>query len=158
MLRRATLTNPYFSISDIELKRPGKSYSIDTIRYFSEFHPGPLFFILGEDAFSEIETWREFRNLFSLCHFIVMTRPGPSKKSRIPRLPESLNPFFKYDPAEKAWIHGSGKGVYMKEITFLDISSTQVRELTGREESIRYLLPPEVEIYIQKKGLYRKRP
>jgi len=158
MLRRATLTNPYFSISDIELKRPGKSYSIDTIRYFRETHQGPLFFIVGGDAFFEIETWKEFKNLFPLCHFIVMARPGSQKKDPIPELPGGLNPFFKYDPAEKAWIHGSGNGLYMKEITFLDISSTKIRELMERGESIRYLIPPEVETYIQKKGLYRRRP
>jgi nicotinate-nucleotide adenylyltransferase len=158
MLQRATLTNPFFSISDIELMRPGKSYSIDTVRYFSEIHQGSLFFILGEDAFSEIETWKEFKTLFSLCHFIVMTRPGSPGKNHIPELPKGLNPLFKYDPVEKAWFHGSGNGLYMKEITFLDISSTKVRELMGRGESIRYLIPPEVETYIQKKRLYRRRP
>ncbi len=98
MVRLAILKNPCFSVSDIELKRPGKSYSIDTLRYFREIHQGPLFFILGGDAFFEIETWREFKTLFSLCHFIVMTRPGSQQREEILNFPEGLLPFFQYDP------------------------------------------------------------
>jgi nicotinate-nucleotide adenylyltransferase len=156
MAQLATSTNPYFSISDIELKRSGKSYSIDTIRYFRRIHQGSLFFILGEDAFFEIETWKEFRTLFSLCHFIVMARPESKAKGCFPELPEGLAPFFKEDRSGKAWTHASGNYLYLKEITFFDISSTKVRELIDREASIRYLIPTEVEAYIQEKGLYRR--
>ena len=156
MARLATLKNSFFSVSDIELKRPGKSYSIDTLRYFREIHPGPLFFILGGDAFFEIETWKDFKTLFSLCHFIVMTRPGSHGGEKIPMLPEALIPFFQYDPAIEAWTHASGNRLYLKEITFLDISSTQIRERIRKTESVRYLIPMEIEAFIQGKGLYRK--
>ena len=141
----------------IELKRPGKSYSIDTLRYFKEIHhQGSLFFILGGDAFFEIETWREYKTLFSLCHFIVMTRPGSQKKGEAIELPEGLAPSFEYDPVIGGWIHVSGNHLYMKEITFLDISSTHVRKLIEKGGSVRYLIPAEVEAYIEEKGLYRK--
>jgi nicotinate-nucleotide adenylyltransferase len=156
MVQRATLKNPWFSVSDIELKRPGKSYSIDTLRYFKEIHQGSLFFILGGDAFFEIETWREYETLFSLCHFIVMTRPSSQKKGEAIELPEGLAPFFGYDPVIEGWIHVSGNHLYLKEITFLDISSTQVRELIEKGGSVRYLIPTEVEAYIEEKGLYRR--
>ena len=156
MVQRATLKNPWFSVSDIELKRRGKSYSIDTLRYFKEIRQGSLFFILGGDAFFEIETWREYKTLFSLCHFIVMTRPGSQKRGEAIELPEGLAPFFKYDPVIGGWIHVSGNHLYMKEITFLDISSTHVRKLIEKGGSIRYLIPAEVEAYIEEKGLYRK--
>ena len=156
MARLAILKNPYFSVSDIELKRPGKSYSIDTLQYFREIHPGPLFFILGGDAFFEIETWREFRDLFSLCHIIVMTRPGSQRREEILKFPEGLLPFFHYDPAKEAWIHASGNRLYLEEISYLDISSTQIRKRVEKGESVRYLIPVEVETYIQEKGLYRK--
>jgi len=158
MVQRATLKNPWFSVSDIELKRPGKSYSIDTLRYFKEIHQGSLFFILGGDAFFEIETWREYETLFSLCHFIVMTRPSSQKKGEAIELPEGLAPFFGYDPVIEGWIHVSGNHLYLKEITFLDISSTQVRELIEKGGSVRYLIPTEVEAYIEEKGLYRRGP
>jgi nicotinate-nucleotide adenylyltransferase len=156
MAQRATLKNPWFSVSDIELKRPGKSYSIDTLRYFRDIHQGPLFFILGGDAFFEIETWREYQTLFSLCHFVVMARPGSQKKGEASELPAGVVPFFKYDPVLRGWIHVSGNHLYMKEITFLDISSTQIRKLIGKGGSVKYLIPMEVEAYIQEKGLYRK--
>ena len=155
MVRLATASNPFFSITDIELSRPEKSYSIDTIRYFREKHPDDFFFILGKDAFVEIETWKEFQNLFSLCNFIVMTRPGFQKTSSASLLPEALVPVFRYDEVLKAWIHTSGHTLHFKEITVLDISSTKIRELIERGDSVKYLVPAEVEAYIQKNGLYR---
>jgi nicotinate-nucleotide adenylyltransferase len=158
MVKLATAENPYFSTSEIELSRPGKSYSIDTIRYFREKQGDSLFFIVGSDAFVEIETWKEFRNLFSLCNFIVMTRPGSQKNTLSSPLPEALIPDFRYVPDEKAWIHFSVYMLYFKEISFLDISSTKVRELIEKGGSARYLIPAQVEAYIQQHGLYRKIP
>ncbi len=154
MLKLATLANPFFSISDVELGRSGKSYSIDTIRYFRDHRQESLFFILGKDAFVEIETWKEFQILFSLCNFVVMTRPGPQRNIDAFQLPGALMPAFRYGQDAKGWVHSSGHVLYFKEITFLDISSTKVRELIEKEESVRYLIPAEVEVYIQKHGLY----
>jgi nicotinic acid mononucleotide adenylyltransferase len=67
-------------------------------------------------------------------------------------------PDFRHVPGEKAWIHRSGCRVYFKEISFLDISSTKVREFIEKGESVKYLIPAEVEAYIQRHGLYRKSP
>jgi nicotinate-nucleotide adenylyltransferase len=156
MVRLATATNPFFSTTDIELSRPEKSYSIDTIRHFRERYPDVFFFfILGGDAFVEIETWKEFQNLFSLCNFIVMTRPGSQRTLSTSPLPKALTSVFLYDQGMRGWIHTSGHTLYFKEITVLDISSTKVRELIERGESVRYLVSGEVEDYIQKHGLYR---
>jgi nicotinate-nucleotide adenylyltransferase len=172
MVRRATATNPFFSTTDIELSRPDKSYSIDTIRYFRERSQEVFFFILGRDAFVEIGTWKEFQHLFSLCNFIVMTRPGFQKTLSTPvqvpasrsgrgvesPLPEVLVPVFRYDQEVKTWIHPSGHTLHFQEITVLDISSTKVRELIERGESVRYLVPGGVEAYIQENGLYSHGP
>lgn len=157
MVRLAIASNPFFSLSGIELTRPGKSYSIDTIRYFCEGSSDTFFFILGGDAFVEIETWKDYQNLFSLCHFIVMARPGFQKTPVASQLPETLNSAFQYDLEAKVWIHLSGYHLYFKEISFLDISSTKIRELIERGESIRYLVPPEIETYLDQNRLYRKR-
>jgi nicotinate-nucleotide adenylyltransferase len=165
MVKLATVTNPFFSTTDIELLRPEKSYSIDTIRYFRQRHQEVFFFILGRDAFVEIETWKEFQHLFSLCNFIVMTRPGSQKTlstsvrvdSDSP-LPEALVTVFRYDQDIKGWIHPSGRTLHFKEITILDISSTKVREMIERGESVRYLIPSEVEAYIQENRLYSHEP
>ena len=156
MVRLATSKNPHFSASDVELSRHGKSYSIDTLRFFRERRQDALFFILGRDAFVEIETWKEFKNLFSLCDVIVMARPGSQKNSSASPLPKALIPNFRYDPGKKAWIHLSGHLLCFKEISFLDISSTKVRALIEKGESARYLIPAEVGAYIQKHGLYQK--
>jgi len=156
MVRLATASNPGFSTADIELTRSGKSYSIDTIRYFRESNQDGIFFILGGDAFEEIETWKEFQQLFSLCNFIVMTRPGFQKGSSSSQLPKSLVPVFRYDEEMKGWIHASGHTLHFREITYLDISSTKIRELIERGESVRYLIPAEVEAYVQEHRLYRK--
>jgi len=158
MVRLATSSNPRFSASDAELSRPGRSYSIDTIRFFRERGQDALFFILGNDAFVEIETWKDFKNLFSLCDLIVMTRPGSQENSSSAPLPKALIPNFRYDSGKKAWIHPSGHLLYFKEISFLDISSTKVRELIEKGRSVRYLIPAEVEAYIQEHGLYRRDP
>ena len=158
MVRLATATNPHFSTSDLELSRHGKSYSIDTIHFFRDSLQEAPFFILGGDAFVEIETWKEFENLFTLCHFIVMVRPGSQKNNSSSSLPKALIPNFRYDPGERAWVHLSGHELYFREISFLDISSTKVRELIEKGESVRYLVPAEVEAYLQKHGLYRKGP
>jgi nicotinate-nucleotide adenylyltransferase len=153
MVKRAIRKNPKFSTSDVELKRPGKSYSIDTIRYFREKFKDSLYFILGRDAFVEIETWKDFQNLFSLCNFIIMARPGLTQTSP---LPGALAPAFRYDPGASGWVHGSGYMVFSKEINFLDISSTKVRELVEKGGSIKYLVPLEVEAYIEEHGLYQR--
>jgi len=156
MVRLAIATNPHFSTADIELLRSGKSYSIDTIRYFHERCSDSLFFILGGDAFVEIETWKEFQNLFFLCNFVVMTRPGSQKNTLTSSLPKSLTHVFHYDKEIGAWIHLSSRTLYFREITFLDISSTKVRDLIERGESVRYLIPAEVDAYVKEHGLYQR--
>jgi nicotinate-nucleotide adenylyltransferase len=158
MVKLAISGNPHFSASDLELSRPGRSFSIDTLRFFQERQKDTFFFILGRDAFAEIETWKDFQDLFSYCHFIVMARPGFQKDISSSPFPKALIPDFRHAPGEKAWIHRSGRRVYFKEISFLDISSTKVRELIEKGESVKYLIPAEVEAYIQKHGLYRKSP
>ncbi len=153
MVRIAVSGNPYFSVSDVEITRTGKSYSVETIEYFRERGRDALYFILGSDAFGEIETWREFKTLFSLCNFIVMTRPGSQKKTLF--LPKSIAPHFRYVSEEDAWLHVSGQRLYFKEISFLDISSTRVRKLIEKGRSFRYLVPTEIETYIREHSLYR---
>jgi len=158
MVRLATSNNPHFSTSDVELSRPGKSYSIDTIRYFLERQQKAPYFILGRDAFVEIETWKEFKNIFSISHIIVMARSGSQKDTLSSSLPKALIQNFRYDPQGEAWIHTSGHHLYFKKISFLDISSTKIRKWIEKRESVRYLIPTQVEAYIQKHGLYRKSP
>jgi len=157
MVRLAISGNPHFSVSDIELKRPGKSYSIATIQFFRQKYgaDSEMFFILGMDAFLEIGTWKSFQELFSLCHFIVMTRPGFDKPFSDTMLPPEIADAFVYDEGGGRFIHRNGYSIYLQGVTFLDISSTKIREEVSKGRSIRYFLPTEVERYIKRHHFYR---
>jgi nicotinate-nucleotide adenylyltransferase len=158
MVRLAIADNPRFSFSDAEIARPGKSYSVETIPRLRRLW-GPeaeMYFILGLDAFLEIGTWKDPATLFTLCHFVILTRPGFEKIFTPEHLPVDLAPDFCYDPNQDGYMHRSGFGVFPREITALDISSTQIREIVRRGGSIRYLVPPAVEKFIAAQGFYRK--
>ena len=157
MVRLAIAGNPHFSLSDIELKRPGKSYSIGTIQFFRQRYGSDLdlFFILGMDAFLEIGTWKSFQELFSLCHFIVMTRPGFDKDFSVDIIPGEIADAFTYQEGGNRFIHRDGHSVYVQGVTFLDISSTKIRQEIHEGRSIRYLVPREVERYIERHRFYR---
>lgn len=157
MVRLAIADNPRFAFSEVELRRPGKSYSVETITHFrQQFGPDTeLYFILGLDAFQEINTWKEYAALFTLCHFIVMTRPGFEKNFTPEHLPVEMAKDFWYDPKRGAYAHRGGFFVFPKEITALDISSTKIRENICKHHSVKYLLPEPVEVFINQNNLYR---
>jgi len=157
MVRLAIVNNPRFALSEVELQRPGKSYSVQTITHFRQRYGGDaqLYFILGLDAFLEINTWMDYAALFSLCHFIVMTRPGFEKNFTPEHLPVEMAKDFCYDSQEGGYAHRSGFLVFSKEITALDISSTKIRENIREHHSVKYLLPEPVQAFIDQNNLYR---
>jgi len=85
MIRLSFSTHPDFSVSDVELKRSGPSYTIDTVRHFKSILPEDteLVLILGLDAFLEIDTWKSYKDLFLLIPFIVMSRGTEGEKRRV---------------------------------------------------------------------------
>lgn len=156
MIRLAIAGYPFFKVSDVEKQRKGKSYSIQTLRFFKRTF-GPefqLYFIIGLDAFLEINTWREFKELFALCHFIVMDRPGYRKGWVKALLHEEISAHCIYYPKENRFLLPGGFSVYLFSITLMDISSTRIRNLRETSQPIRYLVPDKVENYILEKGLY----
>lgn len=157
MLGLALDGNPYFFTSDVELKRPGKSYSIETISHFKNTFGEELnlFFILGIDVFLEITSWKNYQGLFSLCNFIVMSRPRYEINELQQVIPTQIKKDFRYQPEEKRFIHNSHVSIYFTEITPIDISSHSIRMLIKEEHSIKYLLPEEVENYVKEHKLYR---
>ena len=157
MLEAAVEDNPYFEISDIELKRGGKSYSIDTLRQLvgERAEGGKTFFIIGMDSFVEIGIWKDYGNLFRVTDFAVVARPGYMEgKDPVELLPVDIRHHFCYDAVSKKLLHRSGHVVHFLETTLIDISSTKIRECISGGRSVRYLLPPAVEKFIRKKGLY----
>jgi nicotinate-nucleotide adenylyltransferase len=153
MLRIAVRNNPFLRISPLEIKRGGVSYSIDTIETFEKRY-GETYFILGLDAFLEVNTWRRHEELFAHAHFVVMLRPRESESWGIEIVPESIRKDVKKID-ESTLQHISGKKIHFHRVTQLDISSTRVREASYRKQSIKYIVPDQVERFIRERGLYR---
>ncbi len=154
MIRLAVAEHPLFEVSDIENQRPELSYSIETLRLFrDEYGPATeIYFIVGLDAMLEIETWKAYQEIFRLCHFIVLDRPGYDFMALAKILKNKMN--CSYLTEKKVFIHPDGNNIYFRPITRLDVSSTQIRRLTAMGRSLRFLLPDEVRRYILENKLY----
>jgi len=141
----ATASNPHFSVSRLEIDRPGPSYAIDTVRALKNLYPdSEIFFITGADAILEILTWKEPEKLAQYCSFIAATRPGyPLDKFR-----EALH-------LEKNELNKFRPKIYFMEIPALAISSTDIRRRVKEGRPIRYLVPDGVASYIYKQGFYK---
>jgi nicotinate-nucleotide adenylyltransferase len=156
MTRLAAEESPMFEVLDLEGRRQGLSYSIETLREFHEiFKPNPiLFFILGVDAFLEIKTWKEYEKLFDYANFVVINRPRSQSEDLEPFL-LSLNVGFGRSDKPHTFVHPSGNVLVYKEVTLMDISSTQIRERVASGKTIRFLIPESVRAYLMGEGLYR---
>ncbi len=156
MVRLAIAKNPGFAVSDVEILRPGKSYSLDTLRDFArQRRNDSLYFILGVDAFREIGSWKDFQEIFPLCHMIVTSRPGCGDLLKLGDIPVAARKLFCYDPQKKAYRHTSGTRLHFLKLTDIAISASEIRARVKAGKSIRYLVPSGVEAYIKRRGLYR---
>jgi nicotinate-nucleotide adenylyltransferase len=157
MSRLAVGDHPVMSVSDLEGRRPGQSYSIETLRQIRR-EVGPtwdLYFILGLDAILEIAAWKDYQDLFTLCHFVVLDRPGYDRQRLEEVLLGAVHPLFRPLKVERGFQHPSGHKVVLQETTLMDISGTGIREMVRYGRSIRYLLPEAVREYIITHKLYR---
>ena len=161
MLDLAIGSGSGLAVSDVETRRPGPSYTIDTVQHFRDAMPAAeIALIMGLDAFREIETWKSFRQILSLVPVIVMSRPGPHAVKdggdRI-QVGQVLSAIVPGDPVEETpsgFLAGGFKPVTVQHVTALDISSTRIRALVRAGRSIRYLSPAAVVAHIYAKGLY----
>jgi len=156
MVRLAVQGEPSLEASDVELARPGLSYTIETLRYFQEeFGPeNHIYFIVGQDAFSEITTWKSYQALFATAHFIVMTRPPSRLRSLEDLIHTRISAEYQYDAGSNRYSHPRWHAIFCLNITHLDISATRIREWIRQGRSIRFLVPDAVHGFIKKKGLY----
>lgn len=151
MVRLATKGNRYFMVSDVEVRRSGSSFTIDTVRYFrSTMRSQPeLFLIMGSDQFAELDTWKEADEIVRLCNLVVHTRlwetaePGP---------PVAILNRFGYISDDGFYVHPSGHTLNLVSTTFFPISATLIRRKLAHRESIRYLVPTDVGDYIERHG------
>jgi nicotinate-nucleotide adenylyltransferase len=156
MTRLAVGRHPRISVSDIEGRRPGKSYSIETLRQVrqEQGRDWELYFILGLDAILEITTWKDYAELFTLCNFVVLDRPGYDRSQLEAVLRREVHPQCRPLPGGTGFQHPSGSKIFPLATILMDIAATRIRRLAGEGRSIRYLLPEKVRRYIINNKLY----
>jgi nicotinate-nucleotide adenylyltransferase len=131
----ATASNPRFTVSRVDIDRPGLTYTVDTLTDMAEMY-GPeadLFFITGADALEKILSWKDTERMFKLAHFVAVTRPGYTLSAA----------------------HVPPDVVTLVEVPAMAISSTACRDRVGRGHPVWYLVPDGVVQYIAKRRLYR---
>ena len=139
MVKLAVESNPPFDVTDIEIRRGGPSYTVDTLAELHEWHADAEFIvILGVDALREIDRWHQPRTLFELASVVGMARPGASLD------PSALN----------AAIPGASSRMRLLDSALIEISGTDIRGRVAAGQSIRYRVPAAVERYISENGLY----
>ena len=141
MCRLATAGNPYFDVSDIEVRRQGNTYTYETLRVLREHYPAnvELYFIAGADAVITLGKWRNATELTQLAKFIAMTRPGYSQEEAM----------------RSVYVDGRRLDVEFLEVPGLNISSSYVRQCVNDNQTIRYIVPDAVREYILEHELYR---
>ena len=156
MLKRAIVGNTSVILSDIEAKRTSPSYSIDTINILIPEigEQADLFFIIGADAFLEIDTWKQYKELPDLVNFVIISRPtySPDKVGEV-----ILSNFFDYtyDQTRDTWSSPHRNGSFiLQHMEPVPISSTDIRAKVRNNENIKGLVPSAVEDYIGKHSLY----
>ena len=141
MINLAIRGNDRFDVDDLEIKRGGKSYSVDTLLQLKRRHPrARFFFIIGADSLRELHLWREVGRLVTLCTFITVPRPGFEPKPVVdPRLDAATRRRLRQHV-----LHGHA----------CDIASRDIRARVSQKRSIRYLVPDPVRAYIEAHRLY----
>jgi nicotinate-nucleotide adenylyltransferase len=162
MVQLAIEDEPAFSVTDLELRRPGKSYTIDTVRALQrEQPPGTeLYFIVGLDAFLDVPSWKESETLLRLCHFVVVSRPAVTFEALADLQLAQPWPL----PVLRAMDSGqrdredlplsADTQLILLRLPPCDVSASEIRMRLRQKASLANLLPAPVESYILTKGLY----
>jgi nicotinate-nucleotide adenylyltransferase len=161
MVRLAIASDPAFSVSDVEISRPGKSYTVDTVRELQQQY-GPqtrLYFLIGLDAFLDFPTWREPGMLLDLCSFVVISRPGISFQplaamKLLPAIPQDSLAALDAGRRSKLEVPLSHHQLICLHVPPIHVSASDIRTKVRQAEPVAHLLPPSVESYIIYHHLY----
>ncbi len=159
MVRLAIAGNPRFVLSDIEINRGGRSYTIDTVDELRRLHrDAELHFITGIDSFLEIRTWKQWQRLLTLCTFVVLSREGARFRElaalHLVPLPEEDLDALDERARRQISVRTTDAILVLVTIPRYEISSTDIRERVKKGRSIKYLLPDAVEAYIIENKFY----
>lgn len=131
MLKLAVASNKFFTVSDAEIKRQGRSYTIDTLKEFqTKYRQDELYFIIGSDLLKYLNEWKDLAQILSMVKFVAATRPGYA--------------------LEKIPAH-----IHTLPIRAVDVSGFEVRQCVAQNKSFGYLVTDKVFDYIKRKKLYR---
>lgn len=142
MLELAIEDYPFFGVSDLEIRRGGVSYTVDTARELHAQKNSKIFFLVGADSFLSLHLWKEPSELLSLASFVVVDRDGlygrvrEYVREKFPRLRE-------------------GRDFFLLTMRRVDVSSTEVRNRIAEGKGISWMVPDRVQTYILQKGLYK---
>jgi nicotinate-nucleotide adenylyltransferase len=140
MCRLAVQDDGFFAIDDLELHRPGPSYTIDTVRALRQNGGSDVHWLIGADMLAILPQWHEAASLVEETRFIVMARPGWRMDwQKLPRAYQFLRD-------------------HVVQVPRIDISATQIRQRVERGRAISYLVPRGVQEYIDRQGLYQSNP
>lgn len=142
MVKKAIKDNPFFEISDIEIKRKGTTYTIDTLKQLKQIYGSnvQIVYIIGADVVLQLTTWKDFACVFEMCEFAASFRPGFDND-------EVINTVQILKQKYNAKIQ-------LFDTPLLEISSTDIRQRCYEGVSIKYMVPDEVESYIKQNRLY----
>lgn len=142
-LCRRTFTDPRFIVSDMELRRAGKSYTVETLRALHDCYPeDKLYLIIGSDMLLSFDRWFCWEEILSLCSLLVLSREN------------DLSPQMLRDYASQTLGLTEEEGFRILETAPLELSSTMIRERIAKGEDAAALLTPQGYAYIKEKGLY----
>jgi len=151
MLRLSIKYNPFFEVDEYELRKEGRSYTVDTLQYFKNERGIFPIFIVGTDAFFSLHKWKQPEKLISIGSFIVIGR-GEDGFASLQKYIETYFPQLKLTLSSE--IQEKEGFVYFFQGRRIDVSSSEIRKRVREKKSIKYLVMPEVENYIFSKKLY----
>ncbi|MFW5995634.1 MAG: nicotinate-nucleotide adenylyltransferase [Halanaerobiaceae bacterium] len=141
MVRRAVGDNEHFSVSEWEIDRKEESYTVETLKYFENSYPGwHIYFLIGADSLYDVFNWKAPEYILGHANLIVVSRPGYSL--------ENIYKDDRFRPYRQR--------INILEGILINISSSEIRKLYSEGNSIKYLVPREVEEYIIDHNLYRR--
>jgi len=155
-VRLAVAGNPRFAVDALEIERSGPSYSVETLRALApRLAPERPVFVIGDDAFADLASWREPEALLALAHFAVMARPPRRPGGLAELLPPVLRARLELAPDGRSGRHReAGTWLRLLEIAALDVSASEIRARLRAGRSVRYLLPEPVREAILRSGVY----
>jgi nicotinate-nucleotide adenylyltransferase len=163
MVRLAISSDRTLAISDVEIRRPGKSYSIDTVRLLQQEYGAQtqFFFLIGLDAFLDFPSWREPRALLDLCSFVVLSRPGLSFQALstvelLPPIPQSSLADLEMGRISRLDVPLGAQRLTCLHLPPCAVSASDIRARVHGGLPVANLLPPLVESYILQHHLYQE--